>query len=37
MFVRDRVLGRMCISPHVYNDEVDADRFCAVLTPRLRR
>jgi selenocysteine lyase/cysteine desulfurase len=29
-------LGRMRISPHVYNDEADADRFCAVLTRRLR-
>jgi selenocysteine lyase/cysteine desulfurase len=28
-------LGRMRISPHVYNDEVDADRFCAALTQRL--
>src|SRR5262249_53580099 len=30
-------LGRMRISPHVYNDEVDADRFVAVLVRRLRR
>jgi len=29
-------LGRMRISPHVYNDEADADRFVAVLTKRLR-
>jgi selenocysteine lyase/cysteine desulfurase len=29
-------LGRMRISPHVYNDEADADRFVAVLTERLR-
>jgi selenocysteine lyase/cysteine desulfurase len=29
-------LGRMRISPHVYNDEVDADRFCAALARRLR-
>ena len=25
-------LGRMRISPHVYNDEADADRFVASLT-----
>jgi selenocysteine lyase/cysteine desulfurase len=24
-------LGRMRISPHVYNDEADVDRFVAVL------
>jgi selenocysteine lyase/cysteine desulfurase len=29
-------LGRMRISPHVYNDEEDADRFVAVLARRLR-
>jgi selenocysteine lyase/cysteine desulfurase len=29
-------LGRMRISPHVYNDEADADRFVAVLAERLR-
>jgi len=29
-------LGRMRISPHVYNDEEDADRFVAALTKRLR-
>lgn len=29
-------LGRMRVSPHVYNDEVDADRFVEVLTRRLR-
>ena len=29
-------LGRMRISPHVYNDEADADRFVAVLARRLR-
>jgi selenocysteine lyase/cysteine desulfurase len=29
-------LGRMRISPHVYNDEADADRFVEVLTRRLR-
>ncbi len=27
-------LGRMRISPHVYNDEADADRFVAALTKR---
>jgi selenocysteine lyase/cysteine desulfurase len=29
-------LGRLRISPHVYNDEADADRFVAVLARRLR-
>jgi selenocysteine lyase/cysteine desulfurase len=29
-------LGRMRVSPHVYNDEADADRFVAALTKRLR-
>ena len=29
-------LGRLRISPHVYNDEADADRFVTVLTERLR-
>jgi selenocysteine lyase/cysteine desulfurase len=29
-------LGRMRISPHVFNDEADADRFVAALTQRLR-
>jgi selenocysteine lyase/cysteine desulfurase len=29
-------LGRMRVSPHVYNDEADADRFAEVLTRRLR-
>jgi selenocysteine lyase/cysteine desulfurase len=29
-------LGRMRISPHVYNDEEDADRFVAALARRLR-
>src|SRR5436190_11256221 len=29
-------LGRMRISPHVYNDEVDVDRFVTALTKRLR-
>jgi selenocysteine lyase/cysteine desulfurase len=28
-------LGRMRISPHVYNDEEDSDRFVAALTRRL--
>jgi selenocysteine lyase/cysteine desulfurase len=30
-------LGRMRISPHVYNDEADADRFVAALTGQLER
>jgi selenocysteine lyase/cysteine desulfurase len=30
-------LGRMRVSPHVYNDEADCDRFVAALTRRLRR
>ena len=29
-------LGRMRISPHVFNDEADADRFVAALSKRLR-
>jgi selenocysteine lyase/cysteine desulfurase len=29
-------LGRMRISPHVFNDEADADRFVAVLAKALR-
>jgi selenocysteine lyase/cysteine desulfurase len=29
-------LGRMRVSPHVFNDEADADRFVAALTRRLR-
>jgi selenocysteine lyase/cysteine desulfurase len=29
-------LGRMRVSPHVYNDEVDTERFAAALTRRLR-
>ena len=29
-------LGRMRISPHVYNDEEDVDRFVAALAKRLR-
>jgi selenocysteine lyase/cysteine desulfurase len=30
-------LGRMRISPHVYNDEADVDRFVAVLTRALKK
>ena len=29
-------LGRMRVSPHVFNDETDADRFVAALGRRLR-
>jgi selenocysteine lyase/cysteine desulfurase len=29
-------LGRMRVSPHVYNDEADTDRFVTALTRRLR-
>jgi selenocysteine lyase/cysteine desulfurase len=29
-------LGRLRVSPHVYNDEADADRFVAALSRRLR-
>ena len=29
-------LGRMRVSPHVYNDEADSDRFVAALTKRLK-
>jgi len=29
-------LGRLRVSPHVYNDEEDADRFVEVLAKRLR-
>jgi selenocysteine lyase/cysteine desulfurase len=29
-------LGRLRVSPHVYNDEVDADRFVAALARHLR-
>jgi selenocysteine lyase/cysteine desulfurase len=29
-------LGRMRVSPHVFNDEADADRFVAALAQRLR-
>jgi selenocysteine lyase/cysteine desulfurase len=36
IYVAPRV-GRMRISPHVYNDEIDADRFVAALTRRLKR
>ena len=35
IFVAPR-LGRMRISPHVYNDETDADGFVAALARRLR-
>ena len=30
-------LGRMRVSPHVYNDEADADRFVAALARRLKQ
>ncbi len=30
-------IGRLRVSPHVYNDETDADRFLAALAGRLRR
>jgi len=33
-FVTTR-LGRIRVSPHVYNDEADADRFVAALIKRL--
>ena len=29
-------LGRMRVSPHVFNDEADADRFVAALGRKLR-
>jgi selenocysteine lyase/cysteine desulfurase len=29
-------LGRLRVSPHVYNDEEDVDRFVAALASRLR-
>ena len=35
VYVAER-LGRMRISPHVYNDEADVDRFVEVLARRLR-
>ena len=35
VYVAER-LGRMRISPHVFNDEADADRFVAALAKRLR-
>jgi len=35
IFVASR-LGRMRVSPHVYNDEADADRFVEALVKRLR-
>jgi selenocysteine lyase/cysteine desulfurase len=30
-------LGRMRISPHVYNDEADVDRFVATMKQALSR
>jgi selenocysteine lyase/cysteine desulfurase len=36
MYVAAR-LGRMRISPHVYNDEADVDRFVGVLTQALKK
>jgi selenocysteine lyase/cysteine desulfurase len=30
-------LGRMRISPHVFNDETDVDRFVAALAQRIGR
>jgi selenocysteine lyase/cysteine desulfurase len=30
-------LGRMRVSPHVFNDEADADCFVAALARQLRR
>jgi selenocysteine lyase/cysteine desulfurase len=36
IYVASRI-GRLRISPHVYNDEDDADRFVAALAARLRR
>jgi selenocysteine lyase/cysteine desulfurase len=36
VFVAPR-LGRMRISPHVYNDEADVDRFLAVMRRALPR
>jgi selenocysteine lyase/cysteine desulfurase len=35
IFVAPR-LGRIRVSPHVYNDEIDVDRFVAALTRRLK-
>jgi selenocysteine lyase/cysteine desulfurase len=35
VYVASRI-GRMRISPHVYNDEADADRFVAVLTRQFK-
>src|SRR5262249_46354601 len=36
IYVASRI-GRLRISPHVYNDEDDADRFVAALDARLRK
>jgi selenocysteine lyase/cysteine desulfurase len=36
IYVASRI-GRLRISPHVYNDETDADRFVAALAGRLKR
>jgi selenocysteine lyase/cysteine desulfurase len=35
VYVASRI-GRMRISPHVYNDEADADRFVAVLARQFK-
>jgi selenocysteine lyase/cysteine desulfurase len=36
IYVASRI-GRLRVSPHVYNDETDADRFVAALAKRLRK
>jgi selenocysteine lyase/cysteine desulfurase len=36
IYVASRI-GRLRVSPHVYNDETDADRFVATLAARLRK
>ena len=36
IYVASRI-GRLRVSPHVYNDETDADRFVAALAGRLKR
>lgn len=36
IYVASRI-GRLRVSPHVYNDETDAERFVAALAGRLRR